>query len=110
MKAPSEIAVTSAPVLSLNDISRFSSLSKQINDSSFELTTPRKVSAVSSLVVAVFDKYWALKWPLRLHLKQVAFLSGQLSLGLWSLPHHLHGFLLLPEPLCLGVVSPAFLT
>ena len=68
-----------------------------------------KVSTVSSLVVAVFDKHWALKWPLRLHLKQVAFLAGHLSLGLWSLPHRLHGFSLLPEPLCQGVVSPAFL-
>ena len=51
--------------------------------------TPRNVLVVSSLVVAVFEKHCELKWPLRLHLKQVAFFAGHLS-GLWSLPHRLH--------------------
>ena len=65
LKAPSEIAVTSAPVSSLNGISWFSSVG-EMNHVEFPsvLITPRNVSVVSSLVAAVFEKHCELKWPL----------------------------------------------
>jgi len=82
--------VTSAPVSSLNGISLLCSWREIVQeDSCCEVTVPRKAaSRESSLVAAatVLERHWALKWPLLLHLWQVALLAGHYFVNCMALP------------------------